>query len=45
MVMTLRRKEESFDVAFQPRKQIGEASFNRSILQVRLVTQDVARTR
>ena len=45
MVMTLRRKKESFDVAYQPLKQIGEAGFIRSILQLSLVIQDIARTR
>ena len=41
MVMTLRRKEESFDVAFQTLKQIGETVFIRSILQLSLLAQDV----
>jgi hypothetical protein len=45
MVMTLRRKEESLDVPFQTLKQIGETAFIRSILQLSLLAQDVARSR
>src|SRR5438552_16729767 len=45
MVVALWRKEESFHVAFQTLKQIGETVFIRSILQLSLLAQDVARNR
>ena len=43
MVMTLRREEKCFDVAFQPFEQIVEASFHRSIFQSSLLVQNASR--
>lgn len=43
MVMALRREEKGFDIALEPLEQIVETGFNRPILQLSLVIQNISR--